>query len=226
MRRESIWTPVTSSAHGAASSLPGQSAATSSSENGITSWPPRVSSGLRGRLRGHRKGLFGHGTAAPARGPCPRSARRRRRPRPRSRARSPRAGPGRSRARRRRPADDLVDDRARVLAARVVGGDDRDVGEVARDPAHHRPLLAVAVAAAAEDADDAPGVELARGREHVLERVGRVRVVDDDRERLPLVDGLEATGDAVERLEPAGDRARARCRGAGRSPSRRERSRR
>ena len=44
---------------------------------------------------------------------------------------------------------------SRLLAARVVGGDDRDVGELGGDPAHHRPLPAVAVAAAAEDADHA-----------------------------------------------------------------------
>src|SRR4029450_1537124 len=53
--------------------------------------------------------------------------------------------------------DDLVDDRARVLAARVVGRDDRDVGQLGRDPPHDRALLAVAVAAAAEDADQATG---------------------------------------------------------------------
>ena len=54
-----------------------------------------------------------------------------------------------------RAGEDLVDDRERVLAARIVGRDDRDVGELVRDPPHERALLAVAVAAAAEDADDA-----------------------------------------------------------------------
>ena len=72
MRRESTCTPVTSSAQGAASSRPGQSAATSSRLSGITSSPPRVSSGLPVRLLGHRRELFGRGTAAPARGLCPR----------------------------------------------------------------------------------------------------------------------------------------------------------
>src|SRR5207247_3241212 len=48
---------------------------------------------------------------------------------------------------------DLVDDRAGILAARVVGGHDRDVRELGGDPAHDRALLAVAVTAAAEDAD-------------------------------------------------------------------------
>src|SRR5262249_57246844 len=65
--------------------------------------------------------------------------------------------------------EDLVDDRPRILAARVVRGDDRDVGELGRDPAHHRALLSVAVAAAAEDADQAARGQLARGREDVLQ---------------------------------------------------------
>ena len=61
------------------------------------------------------------------------------------------------------------------------------------DPAHERALAAVAVAAAAEDAEHARrGAMLARGAQDVLQRVGRVRVVDDDREVLALVDRLEA----------------------------------
>ena len=62
----------------------------------------------------------------------------------------------------------------RVLGARVVGGDDRDVGEPVGDRAHQRALVAVAVAAAAEDADQPPvGAVIWRADdEHVLERVG------------------------------------------------------
>ena len=73
-------------------------------------------------------------------------------------------------------------------------------------PAHQRTLAAVAVAARADDADDAPARELARGTQHVLERVGLVRVVDDHRERLPLLHGLEPARHAAHRLEPARDR--------------------
>ena len=54
-----------------------------------------------------------------------------------------------------------------------------EIGELGCDPAHQRPLAAVAVAAAAEDADHPAGAELSRGAEHVLERAGLVRVVDD-----------------------------------------------
>src|SRR5215218_2917826 len=78
------------------------------------------------------------------------------------------------------PGEDLVDDRRRVLGARVVRRDDRLVGQARGDLAHLRALAAVAVAAAAEDAEQAAGRQRARRREHVLQRVGRVRVVDED----------------------------------------------
>ena len=47
----------------------------------------------------------------------------------------------------------VLDDRERILAARVVGGHDHVVGALHGDGAHHGPLAAVAVAAGAEDAD-------------------------------------------------------------------------
>ncbi len=56
------------------------------------------------------------------------------------------------RRRIRDPGEDLVDDRRRILRARVVRGDDRVVGQAGGDRAHLRALAAVAVAAAAEDA--------------------------------------------------------------------------
>ena len=98
------------------------------------------------------------------------------------------------RARRHGPGHDLGDDRVGVLRARVVGGDDRDIGEPRGDLAHQRALAAVAVAAGAEDAEDAPAAvdQLARGAQDVLERVGGVGVVDEHREVLTLLDGLEA----------------------------------
>ena len=61
------------------------------------------------------------------------------------------------------PGDDLGDDRVGVLRARVVGGDDDLVGQARGDLAHERALAAVAVAARAEDDDDAPAREVARG---------------------------------------------------------------
>src|SRR3954449_11614026 len=102
--------------------------------------------------------------------------------------------------------EDLGDDRARVLAARVVGRDDDDVRVLAHDGAHERALGTVAVAAGAEDDDHAPGRERPRRAQHVVERVRGVGVVDEHGERLALVDRLEAAGDAHGVREPVGDR--------------------
>ena len=120
-----------------------------------------------------------------------------RRARPRAPARSPRGGRARSRA---APSGDLArrsppDPRERGLSVVTIARS----ASVGGDPAHQRPLLAVAVAARAED-DGQPAVaELPRRAQHVLERVGRVRVVDDHRERLARLDRLEA---ARERRRP------------------------
>ena len=100
---------------------------------------------------------------------------------------------------RARSLQDVLDDRERLLAARVVGRDDDVVGPLHGDRAHHGPLAAVAVAPGAEHADDPAVAEPAGRLEHGVERVGRVRVVDDDRERLALVDRLEPTGHAGHR---------------------------
>ena len=88
---------------------------------------------------------------------------------------------------------DVVDDGLRLLGARVVGGDDRAVGEPGGDLAHDRALGAVAVAAAAEDDREAPVVrrQLARRSQGLVEGVGLVGVVDQDGERLAGVDELE-----------------------------------
>ena len=89
-----------------------------------------------------------------------------------------------------RTSKHLLDDGERVLASRVVGSDDRDVCELCGDSPHHRPLVAVAVAAAAEHADDTPGSEVSCFLEDALQRRRLVRVVDDHRERLTLLDEL------------------------------------
>ena len=77
--------------------------------------------------------------------------------------------------------EDGAADRGGVLAARIVVGDDDDVGELLGDRAHLRPLAGIAVAAAAEHHDELAGAMGAQRGERVLERVGRVRVIDDDR---------------------------------------------
>src|SRR5690242_3060111 len=56
---------------------------------------------------------------------------------------------------RRDARHDMVDDPLGPLAARVVGGDGEDVAQARRDGAHAGAFRPVAVAAAAEDGDDA-----------------------------------------------------------------------
>ena len=75
-----------------------------------------------------------------------------------------------------------------------------------RDRPHQRALAAVAVAACPEDADQPACAELAGGLQHDVERVGRVRVVDDDGERLALVDRLEPPRHARHPAHALGDR--------------------
>ena len=74
------------------------------------------------------------------------------------------------------------------------------------DTAHQRPLAPVAVAAGAEHDREPAVAEAARRADDVLERVGRVRVVDDHGERLAGVDRLEPARDARQRLDSALDR--------------------
>ena len=59
----------------------------------------------------------------------------------------------------RNAAHDLGADRRRLLAARIVVGHQGEVGQPRGDLAHHRPLAAIAIAAAAEHHD-----QLAAGR--------------------------------------------------------------
>ena len=68
-----------------------------------------------------------------------------------------------------------------------------------------------------------PSRELARGAQHVLERVGRVRVVDEHREGLALVDRLEAAGHAAGARQRRRRSSRRRRRARGRRRRRRAR---
>ena len=73
----------------------------------------------------------------------------------------------------------LVEDRQRVLRARVVACEDRHVGQPGGGGAHQRPLAAVPVAAAAEHHDQFPAGHRAKRAEHRLDRAGLVRVVHE-----------------------------------------------
>ena len=107
-------------------------------------------------------------------------------------------GPLRHAARHRR------DDRERVLAARIVGGDDHAVRATRRRRAHQRALHRVAVAAGAEHHPEPARGESARRRQHLVEPVRRVREVDVHLRRdLGVLDALEPS---PARLQPRNHR--------------------
>src|SRR5207237_9632712 len=66
-------------------------------------------------------------------------------------------------------APDFFDDAFRILAARVVRGDDHEIAQPRGDGTHERPLRAIAIAAAAKNRDHAPGRERTCGLEEFLD---------------------------------------------------------
>ena len=102
---------------------------------------------------------------------------------------------------------DVGENGLRILVARIVAGQDHDVGQACRNFAHQRALARIAVAAAAEDADQAPAAHhgrLAQGHERLLQRIRRVRVVNHY-QRLPLpAESLHASGRESQPLQHGG----------------------
>ena len=92
------------------------------------------------------------------------------------------------------PDLDLCRDCLRVFAAWIVGRNDHAIGQCTCDASHLRSLAAVTITTAAEDDDHAPRGEGPHGTQHVVERVRRVRVVDDHAEGLVRGDDLEPSG--------------------------------
>ena len=88
----------------------------------------------------------------------------------------------------------VVHDGQRIFGARIVAGQHHEVAGLGGRLSHQRTLGAVAIAAAAEKRDDALGVEAARHRDDVAQRVVGVRVVHHDDERLAFIHALEAPG--------------------------------
>src|SRR4030095_4316994 len=82
------------------------------------------------------------------------------------------------------PDADLVDDRLGPLRAWIVGCHPHLVAKTRGDLAHDRALGAVPVAAAPEHHREPAARQLARRRQHALEGVGRVGVVNHDEKRL------------------------------------------
>ena len=98
---------------------------------------------------------------------------------------------------------DVVDDAVRVLGPRIVARHDREIREPLGDSAHHRPLAAISVTAAAEHHDQSTLREWTHGEQSALECVGRVSVIAKDGRA--LVDTFEATGYLREGREALGD---------------------
>ena len=98
-----------------------------------------------------------------------------------------------------RAGEDRRADRRRILRARIVVGDDDDVGMLGRGLAHQRPLAGVAVAAGAEDDDEPARGHRPERREHARQRVGLVGVVDEDQRAVRLApDEFQPPGRALE----------------------------
>ena len=104
------------------------------------------------------------------------------------------------------PHSDLhvVEDPLRVLGARIVRREDRDVREAHGHRPHGGPLAAVAIAARAEHDDEPLLGEGTQRLERPLERVGRVSVITQHDAR-PLGDPLHPTGDLRRTRQPLGD---------------------
>ena len=108
-------------------------------------------------------------------------------------------------ARARRSRQNGRPDRGRILAARIVVGDDDRVGVFCSDFAHQRPLALIAVAAAAEHHDELALRIRPQRFERLGERIRLVRVVDEDGRAVALADQLEPAFRAFQPLERGED---------------------
>src|SRR5690606_806339 len=90
----------------------------------------------------------------------------------------------------------LVADARGILGARIVVGDDDEIGAVGRGGAHEGAFGAVAVAAGAEDGDDPAGGGLPERVEDGGDRLGLVGVVDHAADGGRAGDQFHAAGHA------------------------------
>ena len=78
------------------------------------------------------------------------------------------------------PGFDFGHDRLRRFAARIVAGDVNAIRKRRCNAAHLRALAAIAIAAAPEHDGQLVRRRFAQRDQRVLERIGRMRVVDHD----------------------------------------------
>src|SRR5579863_9486750 len=88
------------------------------------------------------------------------------------------------RLRPRESVENLRDDSIAVFVARIVVGDDDAIGQTFGDAAHLRAFARVALTAATEHANQFPGAVCTQTGQRLFERVGRMRIVDDDKWRV------------------------------------------
>ncbi len=93
----------------------------------------------------------------------------------------------------------------RVFRARVVAGDVEHVSQFLGDAGHPRTLRPIAVSPAAEQNAKLPLRERTQGGQHIPQRVIGVRVVHQNRERLPAANRLQTPGRSLRIAKPAGD---------------------
>ena len=119
---------------------------------------------------------------------------------------------------------DLAADRGGIFAARIVVGDDGEIGLGDGDLAHLGALALVAVAAAAEHHDE-PVLDIGtQGVERLGERVGRMGIVDEDRRAAARRAGqIEPPARASQRRQASAARSRRSRRSPWPGPPRRAR---
>src|SRR5581483_2470826 len=103
--------------------------------------------------------------------------------------------------RRSEPGFDLPDDRERLLAPGVVGGQNRFPAQPGRDGPHLGTLPPVPVSAAAEYGDDPARREIADRLKEALQRVLGMGIIDDDGEVLTEIDLLEPARNPAHRRD-------------------------
>lgn len=100
--------------------------------------------------------------------------------------------------------ENVVDDRPRVLPARIVGRHDHTVGMGQRGVEHQRPLAPVAIAPAAEDDPEQAAGDGTKGGQDCRQRRRRVGVVHEDVDTV-TADRLEPAGGQGQPAETSGD---------------------
>ena len=99
---------------------------------------------------------------------------------------------------------DVGYDGLRLLSARVIRGDNDQIGQLGGDTAHYRTLFPVPVAAAAEKGHEPAPRHLAYGAQDVFQRVRRMGVIYEDGVVPVCRHRLHAAFDSARRIQRRG----------------------